>query len=614
MMSGSGNHDNHQKDDKSDLGPINTSSLFQEVYHAGNYLAVSAYYQQRGYAINNKFKSNLLLIAKEKIDACWESIDELLSHILLECGSEFFLKPLKDEKRSPKNLFQLINTVNRDGYYILLSQTSLTIFLRNEIHDTLRNGKDALRNLCRELLDLFASEIMLTTEHKLFLSNVEDFHVKQVTSHSFINFYGITQSLIKNNVTILLSNLEKLPKGEDPMIHEHLVSLVNFKDLFLLKILDILNYGNMNQRTDFDETLKSSDFYEDCRDDFNQTDIKMEIMRKIYQVTGQQTNRSDHLNEIVHFENPADLISSLGLNNSLNPFDWQLENFTDLDAGYSLFTTSDILKMNAIQVTETQELGNISGSEWEEKSAIDEEAVRQLEMFFKEVCLSLFDSCFHDTCLILTTDCEKKIVIDFNQLNHYQLRIDNHSALKTLTFLRSETAAAGAATTGAAATGPATGRLITTKSFLEMLLEISDEQTMKTFLKTGCVVWRVIGPMIDQIAQSTGKKFLVIENGLERCKRETERDSLLEAEAQEADVDELVSEDSSSSFLVTGSQFEVFPKTEEWLKGDPILSCDDPPVLLISIHSGKMRAIEFSSLRIHDNSSPAGISPYFVIH
>jgi hypothetical protein len=369
----------------------NPNSLFLGVYHAGNYLAVSAYYKQRGYAINNKFKSNLIQITETKIDACWENIGELLSVILDGCGAEFFLKPMKNEKNSPKNLLQLINIVNRDGYYLLLSQASLTIFLRsqNDTNDNLRNGKDALRNLCQDLLDLFASEIM-SSDHQFFLSNVENFSVKQLSKHSYLNFSGITQSLIKNNVTILLNHLDKLPRGEEQVSHEDLVSLIRFKDLFLLKILEILNYGNLNRRNDFDETLRSSDFYQDddcCDGDSHHDLLKMKIMRQIYQITGHQSNQRNHWEEIVNFLNPADLITSLGFNNSLNPYDWQLENSTDLCVCDPLFGNNLPVMVTGIQ--EIKPRTPLSGSEWEEEnSVIDHEEVQELEKFFKVVCES----------------------------------------------------------------------------------------------------------------------------------------------------------------------------------------------------------------------------------
>mmetsp|Transcript_1046 Transcript_1046/g.1052 ORF Transcript_1046/g.1052 Transcript_1046/m.1052 type:complete len:255 (+) Transcript_1046:1037-1801(+) len=185
-----------------------------------------------------------------------------------------------------------------------------------------------------------------------------------------------------------------------------------------------------------------------------------------------------------------------------------------------------------------------------------------LQDFLNEVCLNIFNSCFHDSCLILKVN-EKQIVIDFDQINSYPLSIERHCSLKTFLKIGMET-----------------------KNFLQLLLNIADEQQVKQFLETGSARWYIIREMLLKMCEKNSSlKMIIIQEGLEKS-------------------------ESGHYFLLNSAAFEIFPKSN-WFKPSTF-SMDE--IQLISVQGGKMRVVNYESLRIDDISEMNGISFDLEIH
>jgi hypothetical protein len=345
------------------------------------------------------------------------------------------------------------------------------------------------------------------------------------------------------------------------------ISLTAFKKLFIFKLLETLRYGNVTRGKSFDPKLFSSIFSQRSSADLAlQESIKRSIQMKIEETTHIDPTKTSHFSEIMNYADAQQLISNLGFD--LNLFCLQAQE----NDNKSYFESNLVEHTISCQETSTPRRGSFK--QFEDFNGItivpnDNPTPEQLALndFLNEICLRMLDSCFHDACFVLVDLRDRTQVIDFQQIVNYQLSLDKHCSLQSLSVG------------------------LSTKNFLELLFEISSQEDVRVFLSSGCIEWRKLRAMFLKLTAVSGFQF----------------DRILVCQ------DGLVSEAAGSNIKVYRLQdtarVELFPQGPLALQ-----SYDSQTTLLISVQNGKMRRVMFGELVIDGIANTTNIDDDFVIH
>lgn len=493
------------------------------------YVAQSSYYQLfTEYTPNNKLKSNFVKMAKEN-----SKINLLLSTILRDTVHDVFLKPSIVPDHAPKSVMELINQVHRDGFYLLRCRASLVIFLRDqdELIDNERNGISALEKLCSQLYSIKSSENL-----NYYISD-EEFNLRPFVALTFIDFFPLIQKLLLKNIIIFFNNLDQLSGNTNKFI-----DLSSFKNLFMLELLKILRYGNVT-KGDYHPKILQSIFIKENADLVSEEEqAKRTIKTIITDKTGINPDPTANFVEIINHPNVGDLIQSIGFD--INVFCFQIKQ--QYIKFYNIVDDDD----NELLVNNIISNGNPSRQE------------TVLSNLLNEICLSMLNSCFHGKCLILTDDYDAKIVIDFQQINS----LDKYFTIPILSLVG-----------------------LSTKTFLEVLMKISDPDTVATSLNSGFVHWSKLKLVFQSISFNENYQFgriIVCQSGLRRDDNSPTKRMYLEPHAS----------------------IEIFPN-----------GCldsgtyDSDSTLLISVQNGKMKRVPFEEFIVGDTSATTDIVGTFLI-
>lgn len=540
---------------------LGSSELIRQAYELTTYSAKSLYYQWcTDYCANNKLKTDFLRIVRDRQEhrePNGERIGVVLQLILRDVTSDVFLKPLvsyQEPDLAPRSVMELTNLVNREGFYLLLTQSSITIFLRNQSeYDNQRNGGTALRNLCDQLSQVPDLNIYKDRHVKYFLSNVEDFSLLEFKKPTFLDFFLITQKLISNTMVVFLKNLSLLNRDT-----ENSISLASFKKLFLSKLLETLRYGNV-ARGQHDPKLLRSIFHHPTADLAMEESVKRSIQKIIEDTTGIDPTQTRHFSEIINYADPQKLINNFG-------FDFNLFCLQTND----IYFVANLAK----QTIDCQETSAPRGSCKQFENFNDNPKPEQLALndFLNEICLRMLASSFHDACLVIVDFEEKTKVIDFQQIMNSQLSsLDKHCSLQSLYIG------------------------LSTKSFLELLFEVFSRDEVMVFLSSGCVEWKKLRAMLIKLIAMSGfqfEKILVCEDGLVKDNPTADGPP-----------------NTTIYRLQDTARVELIPQGHLKLQ-----SYDSQTTLLISIESGKWRRVAFDEFVVDDTSNTTNIDNDFVIH